>query len=1848
MATEDQLRNYLRRVTVELTQTRRRLAEADDRRHEPIAIIGIGCHYPAGIAGPEQLWDLVDNETDAIGEFPADRGWDLDNLYDPNPEVLGKSYTRNGGFIYDASDFDAAFFGLSPRTAVATDPQHRLLLQSAWEAFERAGIDPHSLRGTQTGVYTGIMFDHYANRFLTRAPESVEGTLLTSSTPSVLSGRVSYILGLEGPSVSIDTACSSSLVAIHLATQSLRSGECSLAVAGGVTVMATPDPFIEFSRQRAISPDGRCKAFSSTADGAAWAEGAGVVVLERLSDAQRNGRRIFAVVRGTAVNQDGASNGFSAPNGPAQRRVIQLALADARLDIRDVDAVEAHGTGTQLGDPIEAQALLETYGQGRSEDTPLWLGSIKSNFGHTQAAAGVAGVIKMVMAMQHEKLPRTLHVEEPSPHVDWTAGAVRVLTESRDWPRDPEHNRLRRAGISSFGISGTNAHVILEEPPQAAEDTADAAPVTAGGPLVWPLSAKTETSLRAQGERLRELAATAPAQELAAIGHELSGRSKFPHRAVVVAADREELVSALAALTAGESHTALMRGVAGSDVRPVFVFPGQGSQWAGMAVDLFETNEVFRDQMRRCDEALAPHTGWSVVSVLRADEGAPVLEASDVIQPTLFAVMVSLAAVWRSIGVEPAAVVGHSQGEISAAYVSGALSLEDAAQVVALRSQALIKLRGSGGMLAVALPAEQAQQRVAPWSDQLWVAVHAGPTSAVVAGDVHALDEFVEACGDEVQVRRIKVDYASHTPHIEAIHDDLLALLEGVTPMRGSVDFCSSLAGEFIDSTRLDASYWYENLRNPVRFTQSIGSFAGFGDPLFIEVSPHPVLRGDVEDIRDAAGISGGVCATLRRGAGDWARFVTAAAQAFASGADVNWSALLGPAPQCRVDVPTYAFDRRRFWLEDSKGRIGSGTAGIDGMPHPLLAAAVSAADGGLVVTGQLSLSNAPWLSDHGVEGSILLPGTAFVELALQAGAVAGCDFLEELTIEAPLVLPDSGTVALQITVDRPDGNHPRALNLYSRAGEGEWVRRACGTVSEGMVTGGVRDWAQTWPPAGATAVDVAGGYEGLAERGYEYGPAFRGLRGMWTSGDEVFAEIIAPEGVDVAGFGMHPALLDAALHPMVLTDDTGELRLPFVFRGVRLAATEASVLRVRLAISGDDVVVEAADVAGRLVLSADSLRVRAIPTRSLAPASTAGPAPHGMDWVEVPVSGGHAARWGCLGTPVAGLEGFADVDGLAAAIAAGTPAPEFVMFDCATGAAGSAGSAGAAGSAGTVPAAVRELSGRVLAAVQAWIAADQLTGTQLVFRTRGATGPGSGADVAGVVAASVWGLVRSAQSEHPGRFVLVDADGDGGLDAVAEAAASGESQLAVRDGAVLVPRLARRTVEQADSGEPAVGTFGDGTVLVTGGTGGLGALVAQRLVQRHGVRDLLLVSRRGPQAPGAAELVAQLEESGARVTVAACDVSDRAALDGAIGAVAADRPLTAVVHTAGVLDDATIEGLTAQRLDTVMAPKVDAAWHLHELAGPVSAFVVFSSLAGVLGSPGQANYACANTFLDALSAHRQSLGQPAVSIAWGLWDTAESEMAGQLSATDRARLARTGVGPLSAEQGLDLFDAAVRSPEPLVAAAKWEPSGLRAQAEADQLPPVLRGMVRMPRRTAAAAQAQSAGAGGLAERLGGMTEGDARRALADMVRSHVSAVLAHDSGDTVDDDRAFKDLGFDSLTSVELRNRLNAETGLRLPATLVFDHPTVSALADYLLQSIAPAAPSPAELLRTALEAAETVLAKGAASSDTEATRAKLIAILQSGLTRLSAGQADSDGAAEQIDSASDEEIFALIDKEL
>ncbi|MBX9399318.1 SDR family NAD(P)-dependent oxidoreductase [Streptomyces sp. TRM72054] len=1719
-------------------------ARADD----DVAIISMACRFPGGADDPEALWGLLAAGKDAVSEVPAGR-WDTRGLHDPDPEAIGKAYTLRGGYLDDIDRFDAAFFQISPREADAMDPQQRLLLQTSWEAIERAGIVPDTLHGTSTGVYIGL----YDSGYLASASlDRLDGHVGTGTAPSVASGRIAYTLGLQGPAVTVDTACSSSLAALHLAARALASGECDLSLAGGATLLVTPRGHVEFSRLRGLSPSGRCSPFSADADGVVWAEGCGVVLLKRLADARRDGDRVLAVVKGSAINQDGRSQGLSAPNGLAQERVLRAALDAAGLKPDDLDYVEAHGTGTRLGDPIEGRALAAVFGPGRPTERPLGVGSLKSNIGHTQAAAGIGGVIKTVLALRNELIPASLHAETLTEHIDWAGSGLCVPGTARPWPRGGD--RVRRAGVSAFGISGTNAHVVLEEAPEDVPGRADA---EAGLPglTLFPLSARTRTALQGQAGRLHELLTAEPQLPLTAVSVTLARhRTHFEYRAVVQAADREVLLTALQALAEGRPDTDLT--VSPRQTLPegkvAFVFPGQGAQWAGMARDLLETDPVFADQLDRCDAALRPFTDWSAAAVLRGDTGAPSLDRVDIVQPVLFAVMVSLAAVWRARGVRPDAVVGHSQGEVAAACVAGALSLNDAAAVVALRSRALTELSGTGAMAIVALPHTDVEGRLDTLGGRVSVAAVNSGRATVIAGDVEPLQALLDDLErEQVFVRRLDVDYASHSTRVEPVRDTILDELDGITTCPTSVAWYSTVTGEPVTEA-LEADYWYTNLRKPVRFAPTVERMAADGYRHFVELSPHPSLVTALHTIGEDSGHELVAVGSLRRDEDGPACLDRAAAQLHVHGRTVDWRRLV--ADTAPVDLPTYAWDTRRHWIEPESATTSPGL--FDRAAHPLLGIQLQSADEARwTFRNEWSAATADWLGDHTVFGRTVVSGTTLMELCRAALAVARPDDsadVSDLLLLAPLVLPPSGTVEVSIEVVTA-GTVPE-ITVHSRPRGHEatgWTLHATASATEPAPATGQ---PPVWPEAAAPAWSPET-YERLNGLGLGYGPAFQCVREAVVTGDgELLARLSLPTAAcDVAApYPVHPALLDAALHvAAAFEEDTasdGRVLLPAAVGRATLShcGTDDVTASVRrIGTSGDDdltldVTLWDADglPAGRL----EAVRLRAANPADLTAGSGNGRHLYEVAWTAAPEPPAQAlaGEWTIVGDSsdpevAAALSGL-EAAGITLRETGGDVRvrfwPRLVADD-------------------EIAATAQKLAATALAELQALITADEAP-ARTVWVTRGAVAAGEGEPVPGLAQSVLWGLARSARAEHPDlKLTLLDLDGTDPAEALAAAVAYGdEPELAVRMGSLLIPRLVRARAAKADPARIPT----DGTVLITGALGAVGRHIARLLAER-GVRRLLLTSRQGVDDPRSAEVAAELTALGAEVEVAACDVADAGAVANVLGRIGDRHPLRGVVHCAGVLDDGVLAELTPEQLARVLRPKVDGATHLHRLTAdaPLELFMLVSSAAGVVGNAGQANYAAANVFLDQLAHHRRASGLAGLSVSFGVW-AGEGLAAAH---ADLDRMARLGHRALTPEQGRDLVELSLRWGAPHLVAWSLD---LPRLCETDAARAALwRSLFPAPYTGPASAD-------GLAERLARLPEPERAERVLSLVRDEVSRALGLRSAGSVHPDQPLRDLGMDSVTAVELRNRLGTRLGTRLPATLLFDHPTAERLADHLL----------------------------------------------------------------------------------
>ncbi|WP_454199302.1 type I polyketide synthase [Nocardia sp. Marseille-Q1738] len=2075
---------------------------------DDIAIVGVSCRLPGGIDSAESLWDFVAAGSHVSSDFPPDR---------PLPDLIGfavpegaESFAPKGGFIEDPGMFDAEFFGISPREAKAMDPQQRIALELCWNSLENASLNPQQLRGSRTGVYIGAMAGDYA--YLAVGRQDLDpGYIATGSAQSVLSGRVSYLFGFEGPSMTIDTACSSSLVSVHVASQALRSGECSLALAGGVTIMSTLASFFALGQHGAVSRDGRSKAYSCDADGFCVAEGGAVLVLERLSDALENRHRILGILRGSAVNQDGASNGLTAPSATAQRKVIDAALMSAGLTAAEVDVVEGHGTGTPVGDPLELEALFASYGQERPENSPLLLGSLKSNLGHTQAAAGVAGIIKMIEAMRRGIVPASLHVTEPTSSVDWSAGAVEVVTESRQWPGNA---RPRRCGVSSFGIGGTNAHVILEQAPPVATDTGAVPPKTPDD-AIWVVSGRTAAARSRRAANLLAHLKDHPELGIHEVAYTLAtARATFDFRAAVVGADPAEMLDGLAKIADNQPYRSI-RGIA-MDHKVVFVFPGQGSHYLGMGARLMAESRVFAEHIRACDAALGEFVDWSLVDTISAAPGGADINRSDVVQPLVFAIMTGLATLWQSVGVQPDAVIGHSQGEVAAACVAGALSLRDATRIIALRSRIVNKLSGTGAMASVNASADAVEELLAGLDDIGIAAVNAARTT-VVSGAPAAVDALSARCQDAgIRFRMIEVDYASHSSHFDSFRAELETAVAGITPRETDIKIFSTVSGDTISPLDLDAEYWFRNVRETVLFSDAVESAYLSGYSAFLEMRLHPVLTAAMHEAFEDMGADTDLVfatGTATREDDGMHGFLTAVANAYVRGVVPDWAKLYGDTAMSAVELPGYAFEREVYWLA-SGGKIHGGSPSAYGLAdpdHPLLSAIseVPGTDQRLFST-RIALSDHPWLADHALHGNVLVPGAMLLEMALHAGHRVGSAAVEKLTMHTPIVVPQTGAVQIQLLVGESVKQGQRAISVYSRP-EAEksassaplYTLHADGLLSSKADGSADNSAMEFWPPAGAgQGLDIAEYYQVFTALGYQYGPTFQGMKNVWRRGEEILAEIMLPDSVgDADKYGLHPALLDAAMQTMIaaveLTGVNGGLALPYRWENVSLFAVGARALRVRMTPGGPGRMRWLlCDNNGRTVATG-ALVVRAFASRKLVEQhmSDSGESLFRMDWTRLSVAPVRhtTGTWAVIGGEAAAdtlakrhaIPVYTDIEALRTTLEQGGPAPSAAIWPVGA----------------CVAATVRDRLVAVLRQLQEWLATEALANTKLILLTSGTHAFGNTRVEVDPAGAAIWGLVRSAQSENPGRIVQIDADATPSLDMIAAAVQSDEPELVIRDGqfhgrriladvadsvrsgqrlmspwslripstgnlddaaivedhserdGALTPgsvvvdlraagitfpmvlagldrsegmfsrvlheaagvvravapdvtslvvgdhvfglfedirstattdhrllakkpvslsfaeaatapisfltaayalraaeptvgetilvhcaaggvgmaavQLARRLgltilataspqkwqtlrdmgigadriassrshefAQQLDRGHAGIdivlnmlpaeftqdslellsaqGRFieigraqvldpsavtRDGrtieytsfelglldpadiqdllselsaafdagelaalplkcfdirqagtalrycaepyrvgkvaltwprafdpeqTVLITGGTGAIGKLVATHLVKRYGARHLVITSRSGAAAPDVAAFAEEMTAVGVEITIEACDVTDRSALESVLGRIPDQHRLGAVIHLAAALADATIPSLTPGHIDAVLPPKAFGADHLHELTtgSDLSMFVLFSSAAGSFGAPGQANYAAANTYVDALAQRRYHRGLPATSMAWGWW----AEVSGNTSALDeqdRSRLTRLGIVPMTSAAAMRMFDSAIETGLPYLVPIGMNLGLLRAAAAVTELPPLFRSLLNLrPRATQ-----HVNGPGDLAKRLAGLTPEQQHVTLVDLLMPAVSMVLGYSSASEMTPDHELLEMGIDSLSSIELGTHLRAITGLKLSNSVIFEYPTVNLLARHILAQLAPSDIELAEPLVAQIEA--------------------------------------------------------------
>lgn len=2082
--------------------------------HEPIAIVGVGLRMPGGIVDLRSLWQFLSEGREAVGPLPASR-WNVDEFYDPDPEAKGRSYVREGSFLDQIDQFDPAFFGISPREAKNIDPQHRLLLEAAWQALEHAGIVPGALRDSLTGVFVGLCPSDYDQ--LRQGPG--EAYTFTGTQTSFAAGRLSFTLGLQGPALAVDTACSSSLVALHLACNALRKHECELALAGGVQVLAAPDVFVQLSRTRALAPDGRSKTFSANANGYGRGEGVIVLALERMSDAQAKGHEVLALIRGTAINHDGASSSLTAPNGTSQQKLLHLALADAQLEPVDIDYVECHGTGTALGDPIEVQAIAAVYGQGHSRERPLLLGAVKTNVGHLEAAAGLAGVAKLVACLRYQGLPPTLHTKPRNPHIEWQQLPIDVVDGFRAWPHnhvgEPTQGLPRRAGVSSFGMSGTNAHAILEEAPLE-PPRAVVAPLPVPPELPLLISGRTQGDLVAQAaslaKYLRDRVEPTTALDLAF--SLATTRTHFTARVALIVdsqSDTEILIDTLEAFakTGAEPRDGAMTPRDHKRGKLAFMFTGQGAQRPGMGRDLYTHYPVYRDALDEVCAYLDNHLPRPLYEVMFAEPETPeaaLLDQTQYTQPALFALEVALFRLWSTWGLVPDVLIGHSIGELAAAHVAGVLSLEDACTLVAARGKMMQQLPPGGAMVSVQASEDEVRTLL---DARVGIAGLNGPQATVISGDEQAcMDIAAHFEAQQRNVVRLTVSHAFHSPRMDPIMDEFRRVASRLSFAPPKIPIISNVTGERATTDELTSpEYWARHIRQAVRFLDGVHTLEHEGVTTFLELGPHAVLAGMASQcLSDEALRRATVLPTLHKRKPEIETLNAALAGLHVHAHELDWPAFFLPCGPRRIELPTYAFQRQRYWIERAETRSANvDSAGLIDVEHPLLGAAIELAESdGMIFTSRITLAEHGWLAGHVVFDTALLPGTAFLELALVAALKVGLDRVEELTIERPLALPSKGGVLLQISVGSPDELGTRAINIYAKLEGGEelgWQRHASGRIGEGPR---VADFdLKAWPPQGAKKIELGpesrDAYAKLAESGLRYGPDFRGLVKAWRLGGELLAEVKLPDTVarTAERFGIHPALLDAALHPLVLelgAREKGTLRLPVTWVGTEIYATSSTSLRIRYTPGSSEgsYGMQVADAAGEPVAMMEALVTRPAALEQIREAINVQrfDGMYAVEWA-IPLDTGAvdvAGSWALIGDD-AGL-GLADTlsrasisiashDEFAQLRARGGKLPEVILV------------AALASTPDTTPLLATQ---RAVALLQDWLGDDAMVDSRLIFLTRRAIATRNDEDVLDLAHAPLWGLVRAAQVENPDRAVtIVDLDeAEVSLWALPAALACDEPQLALRDGMMLAPRLARPapldrlvppigarawhlaksnkgsfddmtlarrpaseaplragqvrvamhtagvnfrdvlnalgmypgeagelgiegagwvvelgegvegfaigdrvmgimpasfgplaiadhrmlvevpsgwTLERAaavpivfltawyalvelgqlargqrvlihaatggvgmaatqlarhlgaevfgtasehkwdtlrklgfddahlastrtlafepkftaatqgegvdlvldslanefvdaslrllprggrflemgktDVRDPAkvrtnhrgveyqafdlmvvdpdsiqrmfrelvqlfdegvlqplpvttwdirdaphafrhvsqarhvgkvvvdlrVGLNRQGTVLISGGTGALGSLLARHLVEVHGIQHLVLISRRGEESPGAKKLAVDLELLGAQVRLLACDVADRAALGRALASISPEHPLTAVFHTAGVLDDGVIASLSPERIANVFWAKVDAAQALHEATAGLglAAFVSFASIVGVMGNAGQGSYAAANAYLDALAHHRKAHGQPALSLAWGPWGG--EGMAARLSDADRTRMRKRGLIPLAPEEGLDLLDEALGRPEPTLVPVHLDTNAVASSG--DGPPAMLRGMVRSVPRPRAATAMPSRGKESqgvtLEQRINALPEMDRERAVLDLVRTEIVSVLDLGRPESLGPDRALKDLGLDSLVAVELRNRLQSVTSLRLPSTLLFDYPTAGALATMIRREL-------------------------------------------------------------------------------
>lgn len=1769
-----------KRALLEIRQLRAQLAAARRERDAPVAIVGMGCRYP-GAPDIDAFWHLLVRGGDAITDTPGSR-WDAEAVYDPDPAAPGKMSTRKGGFLPHLEEMDAAFFGITPREAPYVDPRQRLMLEIAWEALEDAGIPPGSLAGSQTGVFLATLTSDYSD-ILMRDLRRAEAYSGPGTATCVIANRISYFLDLHGPSITLDTACSGSLVALHMACESLRAGECSLALAGGVSVNLLARSNVFFTKAGALSPDGCSRTFDERANGMIRSDGAGIVALKLLDEALAANDPIVAVIRGSAINHDGRSNGIMAPNGEAQKAVLREAYRRAGIEPAEVQYVQAHGTATRLGDPIEVRALGEVLAAGRADGARCVLGSVKTNIGHTEPAAGVAGVIAVALAMRADTLPPTAHFERPNPLIPFGELPFDVRRQAGPWP---QRQARRIAAVSGFGFGGSNAHVVLEAPSGDRPRAARLEP-----PYLLPISARTSGALRELVALYRERVKTDATDPGAVCHTSAARRSHHSFRMAVAGESAAELQRNLDRWLADAADSA----PAVEDGRLLFVFSGQGSHWPGMGRGTAARYPLFRAALEQASELFAARTDWSLMDELGRAEGESRLNQTDFAQPAIFAVQVALAALWRSWGIEPDAVIGHSLGEAAAAVAAGALTLDEGVRVVYERSRLMKRVAGRGMTAVVGLRLEQAAEAIRGYEAQLAVAGSNGPTSSVLSGEPETLRTVLGALEAKgVFCRAVAgVDIAFHSPQMDPLKEELTAALAGLTARSAAVPILSTVTGHAIDGAALDAAYWGRNLREPFLFGPAMARILGEGCMAALEIAPHAVLSSAIVQCARQAQSKLRVLGSLRRGENELATLHSSLGALYELGREVDWHGVY-PAGGPLASLPHYPWQREHYWLDQLPGGGAEEQVARRAAAHPLLGQRVEPAIGGgaLMYVWEIDLSpNEPaYLADHRVLGEVILPGSAALEMALAAWREVpggGAGSLADVVFERPLRLPNRPT-RVQLTVTVRAGEAEFAL--YSH--DGGWKRSSYGKLKKAQA--GTRADLAAIRARCAEEVAVDAHYEALNAAGLEYGPAFRAIRQLWRGGNEVLAQISLQRASAEPRYGMHPIVLDAAFQAAAaLVQGEGSVSyLPSAIGAWQVHGKAGETVWAHLTMRGEpgaaalEVEIDLYDEGGAAVARAEALRLSRMGARRL---KSLEDSLLEVRWEPRPLDASSPrrtpGRWAIFG----GESGLADE--LAAQLGqaghqtiVARPADLYERLgpssyglrpdspDHMRRLVAEAGpfegalhlwslEARPAASGGALEEAMTLGCGSVLHLAQALIESSPQTRLWLV--TRGAQAVRE--EPLAVEQSALWGLGLVIAQEQPElRGACVDLDPSRPMDAAAILRdelllPNAEDRIAWRGGVRYAARLARCGSEIPP--EEQVAFPPDRSTLISGGFGALGLATARMLV-RHGARHLILTGRSG--AAGHEPELAELEALGAKVLAVRADVASASDVARLFEQMAEQMPpLGTVIHAAGVLDDGVLTRQSLERLRKAMDPKVLGAWNLHERTRDMAldAFVMFSSAASLLGSPGQANYAAGNAFLDALAQQRRALGLAGLSINWGAWGGGMAE-----SAAARRRQESNGVEAIEPAQGLSLLARMLGGwpgAQIGVFPVNWTKFGVQFQRG---IPPLLEHLLE------AAPVAPPAAA---VERWEALSPLEREPALKTLLRGELAAVLGMRDATRVPTRQGFFEIGMDSLMTVELVQRLERALGLKLPASLAIDYPNLEALAAYLATRLA-AAPAP------------------------------------------------------------------------